>query len=108
MVAAQFGAGQVAYSILWFFLFFVEIWLMLSVFIDVFRSHDLRGWAKAAWIIFVLAVPLLGICTPPRGARAYPGRRPAVPATSAASSRTSTASPSCATAATSRPTSTGA
>ncbi|HLI16154.1 MAG TPA: SHOCT domain-containing protein [Acidimicrobiales bacterium] len=61
MVAAQFGAGQVAYSILWFFLFFVEIWLMLSVFIDVFRSHDLRGWAKAAWIIFVLAVPLLGI-----------------------------------------------
>lgn len=61
MVLASFGAGQVAYSFLWFFLFAIEIWLMLSVFIDVFRSHDLRGWAKALWIIFVLAIPVVGI-----------------------------------------------
>ena len=61
MIAATFGAGQVAYSLLWFFLFFVEIWLMISVFIDVFRSQDLRGWAKAAWIILVLVFPIVGI-----------------------------------------------
>jgi hypothetical protein len=61
MIAATFGAGQVAYSLLWFFLFFVEIWLMISIFIDVFRSHDLRGWAKAAWIILVLVFPIVGI-----------------------------------------------
>src|SRR5580658_7825625 len=61
MIAASFGAGQVAYSILWFFLFFVEIWLMISIFIDIFRSHDLKGWAKAAWVLFVIIFPLIGI-----------------------------------------------
>ena len=61
MIAASFGAGQVAYSILWFFLFFVEIWLMISIFIDIFRSHDLKGWAKAAWVIFVIIFPIIGI-----------------------------------------------
>ena len=61
MIAASFGAGQVAYSILWFFLFFIEIWLMISIFIDIFRSHDLRGWAKAAWVILVIIFPILGI-----------------------------------------------
>lgn len=61
MLAAAFGTGQVAFSILWFALFLVEIWLMLSVFVDIFRSHDLRGWAKALWVLFVIAIPLLGI-----------------------------------------------
>jgi hypothetical protein len=61
VLAAAFGTGQVAFSILWFALFVIEMWLMFSVFIDVFRSHDLRGWAKAAWVIFVLVVPLLGV-----------------------------------------------
>lgn len=61
MLAQTFGAGQVAYSILWFFLFFIEIWLMIAIFIDIFRSHDLSGWAKALWVIFVLVVPLVGI-----------------------------------------------
>ena len=61
MIAASFGAGQVAYSILWFFLFFVEIWLMISIFIDIFRSHDLKGWAKAAWVILVIIFPIIGI-----------------------------------------------
>ncbi len=61
MVAAVFGTGQVAFSILWFCLFVIEIWLMLSVFVDIFRSHDLRGVAKAAWVIFVLVIPFVGI-----------------------------------------------
>ena len=61
MIANTFGAGQVAYSILWFFLFFVEIWLMISIFIDIFRSHDLKGWAKAAWVILVIIFPIIGI-----------------------------------------------
>ena len=54
MIAATFGVGQVVYSILWFVLFFIEIWLMISVFIDIFRSHDLQGWAKALWVLLVL------------------------------------------------------
>ncbi|MCU1495941.1 MAG: hypothetical protein JWO62_3705 [Acidimicrobiaceae bacterium] len=61
MLAATFGPGQVAYSLLWFFLFVIEVWLMVSVFIDIFRSHDLRGWAKAAWVLLVLVFPLVGI-----------------------------------------------
>ena len=61
MIAATWGDGQVVYSILWFFLFFIEVWLSISIFIDIFRSHDLKGWAKAAWIILVIVLPLVGI-----------------------------------------------
>jgi magnesium-transporting ATPase (P-type) len=61
MIATTFGVGQVVYSILWFFLFFIEIWLMVSVFIDIFRSHDLKGWAKALWVVLVLVLPIIGI-----------------------------------------------
>ena len=61
MIATTFGVGQLVYSILWFFLFFVEIWLMISVFIDIFRSHDLKGWAKALWLLLVLVIPIIGI-----------------------------------------------
>jgi hypothetical protein len=61
MLAATWGDGQVAYSILWFFLFFIEVWLSISVFIDIFRSHDLKGWAKALWILLVIVFPLIGI-----------------------------------------------
>jgi hypothetical protein len=61
VIIAAFGDGQVAYSLLWFFLFFIEIWLMISIFIDIFRSHDLKGWAKGLWIVFVIVFPILGI-----------------------------------------------
>jgi hypothetical protein len=61
LLATTYGAGQVAYDLLWFFLFVIEIWLMLSVFVDIFRSHDLPGWAKALWVVFVLVIPLVGI-----------------------------------------------
>ena len=61
MIAETWGDGQVLYSILWFFLFFVEVWLSISIFIDVFRSHDLKGWEKAAWILLVLILPIVGI-----------------------------------------------
>jgi uncharacterized protein with PQ loop repeat len=61
VLASSYGAGQVAYDLLWFFLFVIEIWLMLSIFVDIFRSHDLAGWAKALWVVFVLVIPLVGI-----------------------------------------------
>ena len=61
MMFAEFGDGQLVYGFLWFFLFFIEIWLMISVFIDIFRSHDMKGWVKALWILFVLVIPLIGI-----------------------------------------------
>jgi hypothetical protein len=61
LLATTYGAGQVAYDLLWFFLFVIEIWLMLTIFVDIFRSHDLPGWAKALWVVFVLVIPLVGI-----------------------------------------------
>jgi hypothetical protein len=61
VLATSFGVGQVVYSILWFTLFFIEIWLMISIFIDIFRSHDLKGWQKALWVVLVLLLPLIGI-----------------------------------------------
>jgi type VI protein secretion system component VasK len=59
--AAEFGTGQVFWSMLWFFLFFIWIWLLIVVFGDIFRSHDLSGWSKALWTIFIIVLPYLGV-----------------------------------------------
>ena len=61
MTLAEFGTGQVFWSMLYFFLFFIWIWLLIVVFGDIFRSHDLGGLAKALWVIFVIVVPYLGV-----------------------------------------------
>ncbi len=49
------------WTMLWFFLFFIWIWLLISIFGDIFRSQDLSGWGKALWILFVIVLPLLGV-----------------------------------------------
>jgi Phospholipase_D-nuclease N-terminal len=43
------------------FLFVIWFWLLIVVFGDIFRSHDMGGWAKALWVIFVIVIPFLGI-----------------------------------------------
>ena len=48
------------WAMLYFFLLFVWIWLLISIFSDIFRS-DKSGWAKAGWTIFVIVLPLLGV-----------------------------------------------
>ena len=48
-------------SMFWLFLFIAWIWLVISVFIDIFRSDDLCGWGKAGWTIVVLFLPLIGV-----------------------------------------------
>jgi hypothetical protein len=60
-VTAEFGTGQVFWSMLWFFLFVIWIWLLIVVFGDIFRSRDLSGWGKALWTIFVIVLPYLGV-----------------------------------------------
>ena len=60
-LASDFGTGQVFLSMLWFFLFFIWIWLLIVVFSDLFRSHDMGGWAKAAWVIGIIILPYLGV-----------------------------------------------
>ena len=61
MLLAEFGTGQVFWSMLWFFLFFIWIWLLISLFGDIFRSKDLSGGGKALWTIFIIILPFLGV-----------------------------------------------
>jgi membrane protein implicated in regulation of membrane protease activity len=49
------------WTILEIFLWVLWIWVLIYVFIDIFRSHDLSGWARALWFIFVLFIPLIGV-----------------------------------------------
>jgi len=51
---------SVFWWMLMFFLFVIWIWLLITVFIDIFRS-PISGWAKAAWTIFIIFLPLLGV-----------------------------------------------
>src|SRR5215469_6034543 len=49
------------WTILEVFLWVLWIWVLIYVFIDIFRSHDLSGVAKALWFLFVLFIPLIGV-----------------------------------------------
>jgi hypothetical protein len=49
------------WSMLWFFLFILWIWLLVVIFTDIFRSHDIGGWAKALWVIFIIVLPFLDV-----------------------------------------------
>lgn len=59
------GADYPFLDILWtmfiFFLFVIWIWILITVFADIFRRKDASGGKKALWIIFVIALPYLGV-----------------------------------------------
>ncbi len=48
-------------TMLYFFLFVIWIWLLIMVFMDIFRSRDMGGWSKALWAIFIIILPFLGV-----------------------------------------------
>ena len=51
----------VFWTILMIFLWVVWFWILITIIIDIFRSHDLSGWAKALWFLFILFLPLVGV-----------------------------------------------
>jgi len=64
----SFAASSYSYPLLgafWtifvVFLWVIWFWILITIFIDLFRSHDLSGWAKALWFIFILFLPLIGV-----------------------------------------------
>lgn len=61
MLAYTYPLLSIFWTMLEFFLFFLWIWLLIVVFSDIFRSHDMGGLAKALWIIFVIIIPYLGV-----------------------------------------------
>jgi hypothetical protein len=61
MLAYDYPVLDIFLTMLWFFLFFIWIWLLVMVFFDIFRSHDMNGWIKALWVIFIVVLPFLGV-----------------------------------------------
>ena len=61
VLAADWGVGEVVLTMLWFMLFFIYIWIVISVFIDIFRSPDMGGVHKALWVIGVFVFGPLGV-----------------------------------------------
>jgi Short C-terminal domain/Phospholipase_D-nuclease N-terminal len=59
--SSSYPALGVFWSIFIFFLWVIWIWILITIFIDIFRSRDLSGWAKALWILFVLFLPMIGV-----------------------------------------------
>jgi hypothetical protein len=65
MVLAQEGSGYPLLDLIWtmvvFFGFVLWFWLMFVVFADLFGRHDVSGWAKALWTVFIIILPFLGV-----------------------------------------------
>jgi hypothetical protein len=61
MIATSYPLVNIFWSMLEFVIFFLWIWLAISVFADIFRSHDLGGAAKMLWVLFVVLFPFLGV-----------------------------------------------
>lgn len=61
MLAVEWGTGQVLWSLLWFFLFFMWIMLVVTIFVDIVRADDMSGWAKALWTLAIIILPFLGV-----------------------------------------------
>ena len=61
MIATDYPLLEVFWTMLIFFAFFIWIWLLIVVFSDIFRRRDTSGFAKVAWIVFVVILPYLGV-----------------------------------------------
>ena len=57
---ATFGQGDLLWSMLVFFFWFMAIWIFITVFADIFRRHDIGGGAKAGWLLLIFIVPFFG------------------------------------------------
>ena len=60
MLATEGSFGNVLWTMLVFFFWFMAIWIFIAVFADIFRRRDLSGWAKGGWILLIFIVPFLG------------------------------------------------
>jgi hypothetical protein len=61
LLAYDFPVLGMFLTVLWFFIWVVWIFLLFRVILDIFRDHELSGWAKALWLIFVIVMPYLGV-----------------------------------------------
>jgi Phospholipase_D-nuclease N-terminal/Short C-terminal domain len=61
LFAADYPFLDVFWTMLIFFMWVIWIWILVTVLIDVFRRHDIGGWGKAAWTLFMIVLPFLGV-----------------------------------------------
>jgi hypothetical protein len=61
-LAADYPLLNIIWTMLVFFGFFLWITLIFRAFADLFGRHDVSGWGKAAWIVLIILVPLVGVC----------------------------------------------
>jgi hypothetical protein len=59
--SSSYPVLNIFWSMIEFFLWVIWIWILIWIFIDIFRSPDLSGWGKAGWFLFVLIIPLVGV-----------------------------------------------
>ena len=59
MVFADFGLGEALLLALEIFFFVIWIWILIYILTDLFRDHEISGWAKAAWVLFLVFIPFL-------------------------------------------------
>ena len=60
-VAANYPFLDVMWTMLVFFAWVIWFWMLITVLSDVFRRHDISGWTKALWTVFVIILPFLGV-----------------------------------------------
>ena len=60
-IASSYPFLDILWTTLIFFAWVIFIWIAITVLIDVFRRHDISGWGKAAWVIFVVILPWIGV-----------------------------------------------
>ena len=61
VLAADYPLLNAFWTMMIFFLWVLWFWLLITVFIDLFRRDDLSGWMKALWVVFVIVLPYIGV-----------------------------------------------
>jgi Short C-terminal domain/Phospholipase_D-nuclease N-terminal len=61
LIAADYPFLDVLWTMILFFCWVAWIWIVITVFMDLFRRHDIGGWGKAGWVVFVIVLPFLGV-----------------------------------------------
>jgi hypothetical protein len=56
---ADVNFGDLLLLVFEVFLFVAWIWILISIISDLFRDHEMSGWAKGIWIIFLIFIPFL-------------------------------------------------
>ena len=60
MILASFSFGDALAVVFEIFIFVIWLWIYITIFSDLFRDHELSGWGKAGWVLFIVVIPFIG------------------------------------------------